>query len=77
MRGDEVIPNADILITDNLITAIGPRASFAIPSNATIRDVTGKYLLPASPTSISIGPTSAAANSPSSTPASSPRSPSV
>jgi Tol biopolymer transport system component len=46
MRGDEVIPNADILITDNLITAIGPRASFAIPANATIRDVTGKYLLP-------------------------------
>jgi len=46
MRGDEVIPNADILITDNLITAIGPRNSFAIPSNATLRDVTGKYILP-------------------------------
>ena len=46
MRGDEVIPNADILVTDNLITAIGPRASFPIPSSATIRDVTGKYILP-------------------------------
>jgi Tol biopolymer transport system component len=46
MRGDEVIPNADILITDNLITAIGPRNSFAIPPNATLRDVTGKYILP-------------------------------
>jgi Tol biopolymer transport system component len=46
MRGDEVIPNADVLITDNLITAIGPRNSFAIPPNATLRDVTGKYILP-------------------------------
>ena len=46
MRGDQVIPNADILITDNLITAIGSRGSFAIPANATLRDVTGKYILP-------------------------------
>jgi Tol biopolymer transport system component len=46
MRGDQVIPNADILVTDNLITAIGSRGSFAIPANATIRDVTGKYILP-------------------------------
>jgi Tol biopolymer transport system component len=46
MRGDQVIPNADILITDNLITAIGSRGSFAILANATLRDVTGKYILP-------------------------------
>jgi Tol biopolymer transport system component len=46
MRGDQAIPNADILVTDNLITAIGSRGSFAIPANATIRDVTGKYILP-------------------------------
>jgi Tol biopolymer transport system component len=46
MRGDEVIPNADILITDNLITAIGPHNSFAIPTGSTLRDVTGKYILP-------------------------------
>ncbi len=46
MRGDEVIPNADILITDNHITAIGARGSITIPPDATIRDIAGKYILP-------------------------------
>ncbi|MBW4038304.1 MAG: amidohydrolase family protein [Acidobacteria bacterium] len=46
MRGAEVIPNADILILDNHIAAIGPTGTLTIPPGATIRDVTGKYILP-------------------------------
>ena len=46
MSGGEAIPNADILITKDRITAIGPRGSFAIPAPAIVRDVTGKYILP-------------------------------
>ena len=46
MRGDEVIPDADVVITDNHITAIGGRRNVSIPAGATIRDVSGKYLVP-------------------------------
>jgi Tol biopolymer transport system component len=46
MRGEEVIPNADILIVNDRIQAIGPRDSFPIPSQAVTRDVSGKYILP-------------------------------
>ena len=46
MHGDEVIPNADILITDNRITAIGPSGSLKIPANAVIRDVSGRWITP-------------------------------
>jgi Tol biopolymer transport system component len=46
MRGEQVIPNADILIVDDRIQAIGPRGSFPIPSQAATRDVSGKYILP-------------------------------
>ena len=44
--GQDVVANADIVITDNRIVAVGPSGSLAIPSGATIRDVSGKYIVP-------------------------------
>jgi hypothetical protein len=46
MRGDEVIKDADVLVEDNHISAVGHRGALAIPAGAVIRDVSGKYLLP-------------------------------
>ncbi len=46
MRGDEVIPNADIVITDNRITSIGARGRAAIPANAKVFNVAGKTIMP-------------------------------
>jgi hypothetical protein len=46
MRGDEAIQQADILIVSDRIRAIGPRGSFPIPSGATVRDVSGEFILP-------------------------------
>jgi imidazolonepropionase-like amidohydrolase len=36
----------DILINDNRIAAVGPAGSLAIPPQAEIRDVSGKYVVP-------------------------------
>ena len=44
MRGDETIAGADVVVTDNRITAVGRTGEIAIPAGATIVDVTGKYL---------------------------------
>jgi Tol biopolymer transport system component len=46
MNGDEVIPNADLLIVDNRIAAVGPRGQLAIPADAVIRDVSGRFITP-------------------------------
>lgn len=46
MKGDEVIPNADIVITGNRIVAVGRRGSVTIPAGARIQDVTGQTILP-------------------------------
>lgn len=43
---DAAIPNADILIRDDRIAAIGPRGSFSVPADAAIRDLTGKIVMP-------------------------------
>ena len=43
---DEVIRNADILIVDNRIEAVGKRGRVAAPEGATVRNVRGKYILP-------------------------------
>ncbi|MCJ2178395.1 amidohydrolase family protein [Novosphingobium album (ex Hu et al. 2023)] len=43
---DQVIENADVLVVGSRIAAVGPRTSFAVPANATIRDVTGKTIMP-------------------------------
>ncbi|MCC7133500.1 MAG: amidohydrolase family protein, partial [Gemmatimonadales bacterium] len=46
MRGNEVIPAGDIVITDNRITAIGAAGSVTIPAGARTIDVSGKTILP-------------------------------
>ena len=46
MKGDEVIPNADIVVTDNRITAIGKRGTVTIPANAKQIDLKGQYITP-------------------------------
>jgi Tol biopolymer transport system component len=43
---DEVIADADILIVDDRIAAIGKRGDMKIPDNAVIRDVAGKFIVP-------------------------------
>ena len=46
MKGDEVIPRGDIVITDNRITAIGPVGRVQIPAGAVVRDLKGKTVMP-------------------------------
>jgi Tol biopolymer transport system component len=53
LRGGTALPmdapaiaDADILIDGNRIAKIGPRGSFDVPADATIRDVTGKTIMP-------------------------------
>ncbi|MEZ4585132.1 MAG: hypothetical protein R2909_01870 [Gemmatimonadales bacterium] len=46
MRGDEVIEDAEIVVTNNRIVAVGPRGSVTVPRNARVIDVSGKTLLP-------------------------------
>ena len=44
--GDRIIDDADILVDQDRIAAVGARGSFAVPADATIRDVTGKIIVP-------------------------------
>lgn len=46
MRGRETIPNADILVVDGRIAAIGKRGGVAAPAGATVRDLAGKWVVP-------------------------------
>jgi len=46
MKGDEVIPRGDIIVTDNRITAVGASGTVAIPAGARTIDVTGKTIVP-------------------------------
>jgi imidazolonepropionase-like amidohydrolase len=46
MKGNEIIENADIVVTNNRITAIGKRGGVAIPSGAHVIDVSGKTIIP-------------------------------
>jgi Tol biopolymer transport system component len=46
MKGREIIDDADIVITDRRIAAIGRRGSVPVPAGAKIVDVTGKTLTP-------------------------------
>ena len=45
-HGDEVIPNADILISGDRIAAVGVRGTVKIPAGATVRDLSGKWIVP-------------------------------
>ena len=46
MRGEEVVADADVVVVDDRIAAVGPRGTVAIPDGAVIRDVAGHYLVP-------------------------------
>lgn len=46
MKQHEIIDNADIVITDNRIVAVGPRDSVEVPEDAKVIDVSGKTVMP-------------------------------
>jgi Tol biopolymer transport system component len=46
MRGDEVLPEADILVTDHRIAAIGAKDAVKVPEGAKIIDVAGSTIVP-------------------------------
>ena len=46
MKGKEIIENADIVVRDNRIVAIGARGSVEIPAGAKEIDVAGKVIMP-------------------------------
>ncbi len=46
MKGDEVIPDGDIVVTDNRIAAVGKRGAVAVPAGAKIIDVKGATIMP-------------------------------
>ena len=46
MKGKEIIEDADVVVRDNRILAVGARGQVAIPTGAKIIDVTGKTVMP-------------------------------
>jgi Tol biopolymer transport system component len=46
MKGSEIIEDADIVVTDRRISAIGRRGSVPVPADARIIDVAGKTITP-------------------------------
>ena len=46
MKGDEVIENADVVVTDNRIAAVGRRGQVSIPAGTKTIDVSGKTIVP-------------------------------
>jgi imidazolonepropionase-like amidohydrolase/Tol biopolymer transport system component len=46
MRGDEVIDDGTVVIDGNHITAVGPRSSTSVPSDAKVIDANGKTIIP-------------------------------
>lgn len=46
MRGAEVLPAADVTVTDGRITGVGPRGSATMPVGTRVIDVTGKFIVP-------------------------------
>jgi Tol biopolymer transport system component len=46
MHGDDVIPDADIVVKDDRIAAIGKRGSISAPAEARVIDLTGKTIVP-------------------------------
>lgn len=46
MRGNEIIAHADIVVTRNRITAIGPMGTVAIPVGAQTRNLAGRTVIP-------------------------------
>jgi Tol biopolymer transport system component len=46
MRGDEVLRGADIVVVNDRIAAVGPQGNVTIPVGATVRDLSGKFVVP-------------------------------
>ncbi|HEY6547636.1 MAG TPA: amidohydrolase family protein, partial [Vicinamibacteria bacterium] len=46
MKGDEVVPQGDILVTDDRIVALGPTGSVKVPTGAREIDLAGKTVIP-------------------------------
>jgi len=46
MKGDEVIPRGDIVVTNNRIVAVGAEGSVPVPNGARTIDVSGKTIMP-------------------------------
>ena len=46
MNGDEVIPDATVVIERNRIAAVGPRTQVQIPAGAHTVDVSGRWIMP-------------------------------
>lgn len=46
MNGNEIIENADLVIVDNRIEAVGERGEVEIPGDSEIRDMNGKTIIP-------------------------------
>jgi hypothetical protein len=46
MRGEEVIADGDIVVTDNRIASVGKRGSMAVPAGARIIDLRGTTIMP-------------------------------
>jgi Tol biopolymer transport system component len=46
MHGYEVIEQSEILVRDGRVVAVGPVGTVKVPPNTTVRDVTGKTVLP-------------------------------
>ena len=46
MQAGRVIDDADLLVVDNRIVALGPRGSVDVPARATIRELGGRFVIP-------------------------------
>ncbi len=46
MKGHEILENADLVITNNRITDIGPSGTLTVPDDAEVIDVSGKTIIP-------------------------------
>lgn len=46
MKGDEVIPRGDVVVTNNRIVAVGTEGSVTVPDGARVMDVSGKTIMP-------------------------------
>lgn len=44
--GPEIIPRGDLVVRDNRIVALGPQGTVPVPKGATVRDISGKTILP-------------------------------
>lgn len=46
MRGDEILRDADVVVSNNKIASVGPRGSVNVPAGAVVRDISGKFVVP-------------------------------